>query len=204
MIGNIGKKRNIRKTSKTAILLLLTVFLVLGWNLLGKATYDEILGLHEQLSLMRQEETDLKMLIDQKVELELKWSGWQEQKDYLNRAIPSNAEIPFVLVSLEELLMNLPVNVQEFSASDTSNPLGYSSTTLKISIAGSQDQIQEAFRCLDEFPSLLLIDSLAWNKTSEKEVRLDLKIRLISMETEVHSRNNLTRKEVFYVATVPF
>jgi len=184
--GNIGKTNKVRKISKTTILLLLAVFLVLGWNLRGKATYDQILGLHEQLGVMGQEAADLKVLLDQQAELELKWSGWQEKKDCINRAIPSNAEIPFVLVSLEELLMNLPVTVQEFSVSETSDAVDYSSTSLKISVAGSQDQIQEVFRGLDDFPALLFIDSMTWNKTSAEVVRLDLKIQLISMEPEVH------------------
>lgn len=160
------------------LLLLLSVLITAGWKTSGAADYDEIKELLEQRKLIEQESNRLSEIIAQKDIIETEWTEWQKEQERLNKTVPDRTDLPNVLGSLEDLLSQFPGAVHTLRVGETTDQHQYSSTALTLSVSDQPDKIRALLHSLENFPHLLIIDSITWSVIEDGFIKTDLDFRL--------------------------
>ena len=173
------RRKSFNKREISLILLLrLTVLFLAGWKISGTADLAEIKEQLEQQKLIKQESNRLSEIIAQKDIIEVEWTEWQEEQERLNKTVPDRTDLPNVLGNLEDLLNQFHGAVHTLRVGETTDHQQYNSTVLTLSVSDQPDKIRALLHSLENFPHLLIIDSIAWTVIEDGFIKTDLDFRL--------------------------
>ncbi len=107
-----------------------------------------------------------------------------EEKERLETAIPDLAELPLVLGNLEALLESHSEAIHSFRIGNTSYEDSHVTVGATLHLADQPYRLQNILKRLEDFPHLIVLDSLHWSNKSEVEPTLELNFRFIFISAD--------------------
>lgn len=162
------------------ILLLLAVVAVgfLAWRYYWNPKLQFLAGLRLEQAQLRGEYARLDEKIKVQKQVEQEWRRWREEGEQLKVLLPSIQELPRVLGNLEDILGRYPLLIESFASGELRKDPGYVVVPLSLRVSGPDAELMALLAELEQFPHLLLIEQVAWQKQPEQSI-LNLNFALV-------------------------
>lgn len=176
----VRKKLQFSKREKLLLVIFLTAALYLvGWQLTGKTTFQDLAGVRHELNSLTDEQTLLLNLIDDGHALETARLNELDQQDYSAEVLPDLASFPLVLSNLESFLKEKPVEINSLRIGETAYYDHHAAVTMYLKVTAAPRHLLSLLKQLEQLPNILYFDYLSWHNRSESDIELELQLQLL-------------------------
>lgn len=181
----ISSRPLFRKREIALVIIVLFGVLILAlWNAMGRDIYHQVSSMREQLERMQTEQNKLAVILDEKKEIEKGWSAIQEEKDCLEISVPLQEDLPGVLSSFGEVVDRFPGTIQSLRMGEEAVHRHYGRIAISLGLTGHPTSVRSFLERIEDFPHLLLIESITWSYGGKDEVGVDLDLQLIFLDPD--------------------